>query len=151
MKAVIFVLTLLGLMSVVAAVTGATNFYAVVPRHELLSQCIVAVYGGIALVAAFGCWKKNMLGWHFGAALIWITIAWGVFRAICVALTIGLPWLGLILGGLGEAIKIGVFGLVVLRFWKTLRREFHEPNHTQNPTPMSFTPPAADESCEPKA
>jgi hypothetical protein len=80
-----------------------------------------------------------MLGWYLGVALIWTAIAWSVFRAIYLALTIDLPWLGVLLGGLGEALKIGVFAWVMLRFWKKLQREFKQPNQPPEPTPPSVT------------
>ena len=124
MKPAIFLLTLVGVVGVVVSVTGGSHFYAVVPHHALLSRLLVGLFGAVALIAAYGCWKRKMIGWYFGGIFIWATILCGVFRAIYLALTLDLPLLGTLLGGFGEALKIGTLAWAALRFWKRLRPDF---------------------------
>ena len=149
MKPAIFLLTLLGLVGVIASATGGSHFYALIPHYVLLSRSLAGLYGAIALIAAYGCWKRKMIGWYFGFAFIWLCILWGVFRAAYLAQTLDLGWLGTLLGGAGEALKVGVFAWVALRFWRKLRLEFKKPNQPPEPTPTAVTPAATHPSRQP--
>ena len=137
MKAAVFILALVGAVGVLAGVTGDTRFYAAIPKYALLSRINVVIFGLVALVAAYGCWRRKIFGWYAGAAFIWMAILWGVFRAVYLMLTFDLDWLGLVLGALGESVKIGIFTWVALRFWRRMRTEFKMPNQSSDPTPPS--------------
>jgi hypothetical protein len=142
MKPAILLFSLIGLFGVIASAFGATQLYAVIPHYELLSRLLAGLCGLVALIAAYGCWRRKMFGWYFGGAFIWLCILCGVFRAAYLAYTLDLPWLGTLLGGLGEALKIVAFAWFTLRFWRSLRPEFKQPNQPLQATPTAVTPAA---------
>jgi hypothetical protein len=142
MKPVIFILASFGLVGVLGAVT---DLHTIVIGYTIWGRLASLSFGIIALVGAWGCYKRTPYGWYVVEALIWICAVSAVARAIFVALKLELPFLGAVLGGLGEGVKIVIFACVMLPFWSKQRKKFSLPNHPTEPTSASVTAPAGQE------
>lgn len=77
MKKAIAVLVLLGGMSVVSAISGissvstSTSVGTSVALHpDLLSQLLAGTWGVLLLALAFGIYRRLLLAWHAGWALL---------------------------------------------------------------------------------
>lgn len=142
MKWVIFVLVLVGVVGVIGVFT---NLDIIAFRNTSWGRPFALAFSVVSLAAAYGCWKKRTYGWYLVYGLIWASVLTATARAVYLALTIGLDWLGTLLGAAGEALKIGIFCYVVFRFWNKQRGYFKEadaPDPTHAPvTPIAGQPP----------
>ncbi len=53
-----------------------------------------------------------------------MTLCWALFRAVYLAITLDMPWPATLLGGLGEAVKIGAFAWIFFGFWIKQKNQF---------------------------
>jgi hypothetical protein len=146
MKWVILILVVAGVVGVVGTFT---NLDIVAFRSTAWGRLVGFTFSMVALVAALGCWKRKMYGWYLVEVLIWASVGFAAFRAIYMGFTIGLPWLGLLLGSIGEGVKIGIFAWVMLPFWTKQRKNFKWPNQSTDPTLASGTPGAGHQPRHP--
>lgn len=87
-----------------------------------------ALAAGIGLLAvAWGCWKRRIFAWYTIAALLWVSLFWAAFRAVYLTFTIDLPIAALVLGSMGEALKIAFIGWLIFKLWPKYRAEFQRP------------------------
>lgn len=134
MKVVIGILVAVGIVGLYAAGSGDPRVLTIVGGHALISQVIALLLASTSLVAAYGCFRRKMLGWYLVTALIVAELVWLLFRAIYLALTLDLPWLGTLLGGLGELVKIGAIAWLLSRYWLKQRGSFQKANQLPDPT-----------------
>jgi hypothetical protein len=126
MKGVVFILVTMGVFGALCSITGANvlgswnvgNVHGVVNR---LVAGVTAIYCG---TAAYTCIKRRLIGWWLVTVLWVIVLVSVLIGAIWTAFHIGLPPLGLVLGGLGELVKIGIGAAILWRVWLPLRKDF---------------------------
>lgn len=126
MKVVIFVLCVLAVFAALAAITGANVLSSLGPRGQsvLLNRMVSLVTAIYCGVSAYACLKRKRYGWWM-VTVLWVLMLLGVLAgAIWNAMHIGLPLLGLLLGGIGELVKIGVGGWLLFRVWLPIRDAF---------------------------
>ncbi|HNC22579.1 MAG TPA: hypothetical protein PLU52_00120 [Opitutaceae bacterium] len=126
MKVILFILVTLVVLSALCSATGvnvlgnwnAGNVHGVVNR---LVAGVTMIYCGST---AYLCFKRKLIGWWL-VTVLWVGALVGVLiNAVWTAYHIGLPPLGLVLGGLGELVKIGIGAAVLWRVWLPLRKDF---------------------------
>jgi hypothetical protein len=87
-----------------------------------MASLVTAIYCG---VSAYACLKRKGYGWWM-VTVLWVLMLLGVLAgAVWNAMHIGLPLLGLLLGGIGELVKIGVGGWLLFRVWLPVRDKFN--------------------------
>jgi len=129
MNVVIGLLAVIAMTGLYAAVSGDPRVLTIIGGHAYISQIIAFFLASVALVAAYGCWNRRMYGWYLVTGLIGAELVWRLFRAIYLALTLDLPWLGTLLGGIGELVKIGAVGWLLVSYWFKQRGKFQGANH----------------------
>jgi len=126
LKVVIFVLCVLAAFATLAAITGANVLSSLGPTGQsvLLNRTASLVAAAYCGVSAYACLKRKGYGWWM-VTVLWVLMLLGVLAgAIWNAMHIGLPPLGLLLGGIGELVKIGVGGWLLFRVWLPVRDKF---------------------------
>ena len=151
MKAIVAILAVCGIFGIVAAAVDVQQIHIVgsvvnVTHYSLLGRVAAFAISAVLLIAAYGCNARTAFGWYLVNAMLWVSMLWAAIRAVYLAVSLDLPFPGVVLGGLGEVVKIGVWVWIIFVFWAKRRREFRLPNQSSEPTPASVTPPAEQES-----
>jgi hypothetical protein len=126
MKLVLFVLITITVLSTACAITG-TNImgsWNAENSHWIINRFAAGIIAVYCSIATFTCLKSSSIGWWL-VTLLWIFFLVSVFiGAVWNAYHIGLPLLGLILGGVGELVKISIGTVIFARGWLPLRKNF---------------------------
>jgi len=83
--------------------------------------------GIVLLVTAWGCWKRRRFAWYTIASILWVSLVGTVFRAVYLTFSVDLPTAALVIGSVGEALKIAFIGWLIFRLWPKYRAEFRGP------------------------
>ncbi|PTY01657.1 hypothetical protein DB347_25415 [Opitutaceae bacterium EW11] len=67
---------------------------------------------------------RKSWAWVAVAGFLWATVVWMTIRALYLTLALEMPLSVLLLGGLGEVLKISFMLWLVLRIWPKYRKEF---------------------------
>ncbi|HEY3754802.1 MAG TPA: hypothetical protein VGL42_01510 [Opitutaceae bacterium] len=86
--------------------------------------------------------RRKLWGWHIVHVLMWVGVALfsiGLAMKI-VAYSKVLPWPGLLLGAVGESVKLGIGLWVLFRYWRPKRAHFVSGFAPNQPTDSAATP-----------
>ncbi len=147
MKAVIAILLLIAAACAIAAISGIQHISfsggtTVMTYHPVSSRVAAALVGVAALFAAYGCFKRKKYGWYMVAIMLLVMFLGAIWNVIYGLVTYDLPLAGLLLGSIGEGVKVGLIGWVLFGFWRKKRKEFQTPNPPLR-MPASGTPAAS--------
>jgi hypothetical protein len=129
MKFIISFLVFLGVLGVFSGLTGIQRISYTdlagwkIDYHYFLGRVFSLLLGFIFLITAYGCKKRKQYSWYIIAGMAILTLAFSIYRAVYLAITIDLPLAGLLLGGVGELIKIGLFVWFFWGFWIRKRKK----------------------------
>jgi hypothetical protein len=129
MKWVIRILVLTGVLALFSCATGVNSARYLDPGWRIghlspSGRILCGILGVLNLTAAYGCVKRKVYGWYIVYVALWLSMLWAIYRAIYLGFSLHLDWLGLLLGGLGEAFKVGIWAWLIFKFWSGKRAEF---------------------------
>jgi hypothetical protein len=124
MKVVVFLLCVLAALAALCAITGANVLSSPRGEYALLNRAASSVTAIYCAVSAYACLKRKSYGWWM-VTVLWALLLLSVLvGAVWNAMHIELPLLGLLLGGVGELVKIGIGGVLLFRVWLPMRNKF---------------------------
>jgi hypothetical protein len=126
MKSVIFVLCVLAVLGALCAITGATVLGGLRPSGEyaFLNRAASSITAIYCAVSAYACSRRKSYGWWMVTVLWVLTLLSVLAGSVWSAMHVGLPMPGLLLGGVGELVKIGIGGWLLFRVWLPMRDKF---------------------------
>jgi hypothetical protein len=130
MKFVIAILAIVGAALLLSSVAGlqavhysSTSEMSVVHQTPL-TRTITGAIGLLFVATAFACHHRLMYGWYVVSALLSVVLIGAAYRAVYFAFTFPLSVPALLLGTLGELVRLAIVAWLLFRFWPRQRRWF---------------------------
>jgi hypothetical protein len=142
MKATVVILILISVVAAFAAATGIQRVSSsniggtTITYHDAMGRYFAAITSVTCAIAAFGCAKRRMYGWWLVAVILATVLVVSTGWAIWQAATFDLPLSAMLLGAVGELVKIALWCWLLFGFWRR-RKNYFQQTVSAPPVPQS--------------